>query len=91
VTTPSSDAQPSDDNAALIGGIVGGVVALLLIGGLIAFIALRSRRNVTQNDSHNAMTTTSATPTLSNVVPTGAAIYDDVSSVRNPTQSTYVS
>jgi hypothetical protein len=30
VTIPSNDAQPSN-NAALIGGIVGGVVALLLI------------------------------------------------------------
>lgn len=38
----STDAQPPD-NSALIGGVVGGIVALLLIGGLIAFLVARSR------------------------------------------------
>jgi predicted lipid-binding transport protein (Tim44 family) len=38
--------QPSDDNTALIGGVVGGVVALFLIIGLIAFIVSRNRRKV---------------------------------------------
>jgi hypothetical protein len=38
-------AQSPEDNAALIGGIVGGAVALLLIGALIAFCVVRSRRN----------------------------------------------
>jgi preprotein translocase subunit YajC len=37
--------QKSDDNIALIGGIIGGVVALLLIVGLIAFIVSRKRRS----------------------------------------------
>jgi len=35
----------SQDNSTLIGGIVGGAVALLLIGALIAFCIVRSRRN----------------------------------------------
>jgi hypothetical protein len=38
--------QPSDDNIALIGGIVGGVVALFLIIGLIAFIVTRNRYGI---------------------------------------------
>jgi hypothetical protein len=41
--------QPSDDNIALIGGIVGGVVALFLIIGLIAFIVTRNRRKAANN------------------------------------------
>jgi predicted lipid-binding transport protein (Tim44 family) len=44
VATPSSDTQPSNDNAALIGGIVGGIVALLLVGGLIAFLVARTEQ-----------------------------------------------
>jgi hypothetical protein len=38
-------AQSPDSNAVLIGGIVGGAVALLLIGALIACCFVRSRRN----------------------------------------------
>jgi hypothetical protein len=48
VVTPSIDAELLDDNAALIGGVVGGVVALLLLGGLIAcafVVACRRRGN----------------------------------------------
>jgi hypothetical protein len=37
--------QASDDNAALIGGIVGGIAAFALIVGLIAFIVTRNRRH----------------------------------------------
>jgi hypothetical protein len=47
VAISSFDAAGSlgdNDNSPLIGGIVGGVVALLLIGGLIAFLVARSRR-----------------------------------------------
>jgi hypothetical protein len=40
--------HPSD-NTALIGGIVGGVVALFLIIGLIVFIVTRNRRKVANN------------------------------------------
>jgi hypothetical protein len=39
-----STTQPSDDNSALIGGVVGGVVALLIVVGVIAFIISRNRR-----------------------------------------------
>jgi hypothetical protein len=81
VLRPSSDAQPSNDNAALIGGIVGGVVALLLVGGLIAFLVARNRRNVNQQDNNNAMTNTTATSTavLSNYdrIPTKINNYSD--------------
>jgi len=38
-------AQSPDNTLALIGGIVGGTVALLLVLGLIAFCVLRSRRS----------------------------------------------
>jgi hypothetical protein len=46
VATRSTAAQPSDsaNNAALIGGIVGGIFALLLVGGLIAFLVAHNRR-----------------------------------------------
>jgi hypothetical protein len=54
VVTPSSDAQSSDDNAALIGGIVGGVFALLLIGGLVAFLVARSRRGEKDHPNSDA-------------------------------------
>lgn len=42
-TDTDTQAQP-ENNAALIGGIVGGIVALILAGGLIAFVVTRSRR-----------------------------------------------
>jgi hypothetical protein len=35
----------ADSTAALIGGIVGGAIALLLIGALIAFYVVHCRRN----------------------------------------------
>jgi hypothetical protein len=47
------DADSLDDNSALIGGIVGGVVGLLLIGGLIAFLVVRSRRTAAGNGEAN--------------------------------------
>jgi type II secretory pathway pseudopilin PulG len=45
--------ESPDDNSALIGGIVGGAIALLLLGALIAFCVARSRRNrkVQQEDN----------------------------------------
>jgi hypothetical protein len=43
--------QPSSEvNFALIGGIIGGVVALVLIFALIAFIVMRNRK-VKENQS----------------------------------------
>jgi hypothetical protein len=41
-------------DASLIGGIVGGVVALLLVCGLIAFFVARSRRRVKDEPSNDA-------------------------------------
>jgi hypothetical protein len=70
VATPSTDAQSSDDNSALIGGIVGGVLGLLLVGGLIAFLVARRTRKVDEI----AMPKTSAARI--------AAQYDDISAVR---------
>jgi hypothetical protein len=52
--TRSTDAQPFEDNAALIGGIVGGVVALLVVGGLIAYLVARSRRRGKGESNSNA-------------------------------------
>jgi hypothetical protein len=61
--TPSTGrSEPSGDNAALIGGVVGGVFALLLVGGLGAFLVIRSRRRNNQLDNNTAMANTIATP-----------------------------
>jgi hypothetical protein len=49
-----STTQPSNDNAALIGGIVGGVVALLLIVGVIAFIMSRKRHHAQDQPSNRS-------------------------------------
>jgi len=38
-------AQSPQDNSAVIGGVVGGAIALLLVGALVAFCVMRSRRN----------------------------------------------
>jgi hypothetical protein len=45
--------QPSDDNTAMIGGIVGGVVALLIVVGVIAFIVMRNRKAKANQQSAN--------------------------------------
>jgi hypothetical protein len=37
--------QSPQDNSAVIGGVVGGAIALLLVGALVAFCVMRSRRN----------------------------------------------
>lgn len=50
-TTPSLD-----DNIALIGGIVGGAVALLLVGALVAFCVARRRRNSHRQGQHAVQT-----------------------------------
>jgi len=42
VTMPA--AESTENNSALIGGIVGGAVALILVGALIVFFVLRSRK-----------------------------------------------
>jgi hypothetical protein len=48
-----SATQPSDDNTALIGGIVGGVVALLIVVGVIAFIIMSRNRHEAQDQPSN--------------------------------------
>jgi predicted lipid-binding transport protein (Tim44 family) len=55
IETSSTDAQRflEDDNIALIGGIVGGVVALILIGGLVAFLVKRSRQRRANGEPNN--------------------------------------
>lgn len=55
-------AQSPKDNAALIGGIVGGAVALLLIGALIAFFVVRSRRKHKQQLDPSALSLRSTPP-----------------------------
>jgi hypothetical protein len=46
---------------ALIGGIVGGIVALLLVGGLIAFLVTRSRPKVNHQDNNKNKAPTAGT------------------------------
>jgi hypothetical protein len=98
VATPSTDAHAPDDSAALIGGIVGSVVALLLFCGLTAFVLARTRRNVNHDDNINGVASTSVASAPSNYgrIPTrpknesrmsqqanGDVVYDDVSYVRS--------
>lgn len=58
------------DNVALIGGIVGGAVALLILGAVVAVIVARNRRS--QSDCHSLPLPSSSTPTH----------YGDVADVR---------
>jgi hypothetical protein len=80
VAISSTDAQ-LPDNAALIGGIVGGIIALLLVGGLIAFVVARNRRR----DNNNGVASTTA-PSNYDRIPTAInnsdVLYDDVDAVR---------
>jgi hypothetical protein len=54
-TSLAATPLPPSANAALIGGIVGGVVALLLIGGLIACFVARSQRQRKGEPTKGAM------------------------------------
>jgi hypothetical protein len=71
ITMPA--AQSPEDNIALIGGVVGGAVALLLIGALIAFCVVRSRRQSKDNNANSLhsvhSTTTSPQSSYSRVPP----------------------
>jgi hypothetical protein len=49
ITMPA--AQSPNDNYALIGAIIGGVVALILLGALIACLVVRSRRQPKDSDN----------------------------------------
>ena len=88
VVVPSTDAESND---ALIGGIVGGIVALLLVVGLIAFLVARSRRNVNHQVKSGPIANTAPVATNSRVsidnndndrINRGPRMYDDVGAVR---------
>jgi hypothetical protein len=53
VGNPVGAARSLADDAALIGGIAGGVVALLLVGGLIAFFVARSRQSAKKGEPND--------------------------------------
>jgi hypothetical protein len=53
LATPSTDTDSLDDSTALIGGIVGGVIALLLVGGLITCLVARSRRRASSGEPNS--------------------------------------
>jgi hypothetical protein len=83
--------QPSDDNSALIGGIVGGVIALMIVVGVIAFIVMRNRKaKVTQQSTNDGHSLSSQNTNNSNydrvrVSPPNSNEYGDVNDVRaNP-------
>jgi hypothetical protein len=78
VGIPSSDADSLGDNAALIGGIVGGIVALLVIGGLVAFIVARNRRNVTNEENAMASIAPALVASINNCDP-----YDFIPTIPN--------
>lgn len=52
ITTPAAQSPEDEDenSGALIGGIVGVVIVLLLVGALIAFWVVRSRRQPKDKD-----------------------------------------
>jgi hypothetical protein len=50
----ATDSVAQGTDAALVGGIVGGVVALLLVGGLIALFAARRRRHGNGDPNKNS-------------------------------------
>ena len=89
-TLPESNTMPAaqspNDNTALIGGIVGGAVALLLIGALIACCVVRSRRN--NKEQPNADPSAHALQSRSS---SNYGRIDGISgTANNPASSTYV-
>jgi hypothetical protein len=86
ITMPA--AQSPEDNIALIGGVVGGAVALLLIGALIAFCVVRSRRQSKDNNAnslHSVHSTTTSPQSNYGRVPPAQSNYSRVP----PAQSNY--
>jgi hypothetical protein len=89
--------QPSDDNTALIGGIVGGVVALLIVVGVIAFIVMRNRKakanQQSTNDGHSlSPPAVLAQPSNSNydrIDSPSPSHYSERANVQSPTQNHY--
>lgn len=79
-TTLAAAEMPT--NAALIGGVLGGVVALLLVVGVIAFIVMRTRRlKQNQEVGENAMQTTR--PPSGNYGHFNVAQYGNVQDTQN--------
>lgn len=80
------DPQPAGlaiDNLALIGGIVGGIVALLLIIGVIVFLVMRNRKATANPDLHDHPLQTVTPPVSSPSVSFKSNNqYDDVSDIR---------
>jgi cell division protein FtsN len=78
--------QPSYDNSALIGGVVGGVVALLIVVGVIAFIVIRSRKakanQQSTNDGHSLSPRNPNNSDYDRVMVTNTNEYGDVNDVR---------
>lgn len=77
-----TDTKAADDNTALIGGIVGGILALVLIAGVIAFIVMRNRRAKSQqrgDDGHSLQA--SPDNNYNRIAPTTNE-YQDVCDVR---------
>jgi hypothetical protein len=97
-TTPVSAVpatqQPSPDNTALIGGVVGGVVALLIVVGVIAFIVMRNRKATANQQSTNDGHSLSppAQPSKSNYdridIPSPSH-YSERANVQSPAQNHY--
>jgi hypothetical protein len=88
--------QTPDDNSALIGGIVGGVVALLIVVGVIAFIAMRNRKakanQQSTNDGHSLNPPAVLAQPSSNYdridIPSPSH-YSERANVQSPTQNHY--
>lgn len=93
----ASTTHRQDNTPALIGGIVGGIVALLLIAGVIAFIVMRNRKakanQQSTNDGHSLNPiAVLAQPSNSNYdridIPSPSH-YSETANVQSPSQNHY--
>lgn len=75
-------AQSPEDDAALIGGIIGGAITLVLIGALIAFCVARSRRKQPKDNNASVLYSATTAPPESNygrIAPTQSNYTETVS------------
>jgi uncharacterized membrane protein len=86
IATPST-AQPFEDNTALVGGIVGGVVALLLLGGVVAFLVAHSRRRGSGAALHSICQSKSSNDTRDEGASSHRSNYESLTS--RPPESRY--
>lgn len=83
-----STTQASSVNPAIIGGVVGGVIPLLIVIGVVAFCSARKRRTKKQieGQSSQSQSQSSSIPRESEYGPIDAPqpqqLYDDVQAVR---------